>query len=42
MQRLRCKTGVIYSEKGLSTIALPSVILATYDQSQYNARTGIL
>ena len=42
MLRLRFKTGVICSEKDLSSIPIPSVILATYYQSQYNAPTGIL
>ena len=40
--RLRCKTGMICSEKDLSSIPIPCVILATYYQSQYNAPTGIL
>ena len=41
-QRIRCYTGVIFSEKDPSSIPIPSVILATYYQSQYNAPTGIL
>ena len=32
----------VCSEKDLSSIPIPSVILATYYQSQYNAPTGIL